>query len=513
MNRLKLNKSKVRELIRKFISFLVHIVKFLWAEGKKQYLKILDKLRLSLAFRITLIHVQKIIGSLLFVEFIVHLGFIVYLGLNIQSYLDRDFKIAKEYLSIEKEIPKDRLKLLAELDSLTITVFDKDKKLLFSTKEEGIGFFDKTSDRYSTTINKRFLILENIEPRNYNWKLDTNNQNYSFSYIMSLNENINWNGREIYLQLHTKMTKEISSVFILFWGLLGINLLVLIGAIISGSKSSRKILKPIHNMNGVVENITINKLATRLDVSGIQDELKDLARTFNTTMDRIQLAYEQQNQFVSDASHELRTPIAVIQGYANMLDRWGKDDEAVLLESIGAIKTEAENMKELVEKLLFLARGDKNTQRVELESINLRELIDKVIKETVLIDNIHDISCEQNEDITITGDINLLKEAIRIFVDNSIKYTPEGGTIRINSIRAKGNALITVEDTGIGISKEDLPHIFDRFYRADKSRTKNTGGTGLGLAIAKWIVDKHKGKINVESEINKGTKISITIPY
>ncbi len=117
-----------------------------------------------------------------------------------------------------------------------------------------------------------------------------------------------------------------------------------------------------------------------------------------------------------------------------------------------------------------------------------------------------------NEIIILQGDKGLIKQALRIFIDNSIKYTPAGGKIRINSCHAGNRAILTVEDSGIGISKEDIPHIFDRFYKCDKSRTRESSSTGLGLSIAKWIVEKHEGSIKAESEINKGTKITISLP-
>jgi len=290
-----------------------------------------------------------------------------------------------------------------------------------------------------------------------------------------------------------------------------ISILALINTVITGWKAGKRVLRPVANMSKTVKNITVNALDTRINVSGSQDELKDLANTFNSMLDRIQQSYDQQNQFVSDASHELRTPIAVIQGYANLLDRWGKNDKEVLEESITAIKSEAENMKGLIEQLLFLARGDKNTQKVEKTDFYIDELIDEIVRETKLIDETHEILNEINEKVKVNADRSLLKEALRIFVDNSIKYTAHGGYVKINSYEEGGSIVISIEDDGAGISKEDLPHIFDRFYRADKSRTKESGGTGLGLAIAKWIIMKHRGAIEVESKIGEGTKIIIKL--
>lgn len=316
----------------------------------------------------------------------------------------------------------------------------------------------------------------------------------------------------LYIQF-VKNTVEVHNyigamIFILFLSDI-VFILIMLSA---GSKMSKKMLLPVKKMTEAVKEISIQDLNKRLDVRGSKDELKDLAKTFNDMLDRLQKSYENQNQFVSDASHELRTPIAVIQGYANMLDRWGKEDKVVLEEAIAAIKSESENMKDLVEKLLFLARSDKNTQKVEMSNFHINELINEVLRETKLIDSKHEISNHYNDSALITGDRKLLKEALRIFVDNSIKYTPDNGLIGINSYTNNKNVIMEIEDSGIGISKEDLPHIFDRFYRADKSRTKETGGTGLGLSIAKWIILKHKGTIEVQSKLNSGTKIKILLP-
>ena len=296
-------------------------------------------------------------------------------------------------------------------------------------------------------------------------------------------------------------------IILLISNVLGLSLIVFIG-----SKTSKKLLSPIDTMTKMVKEISINALDKRLDVRGSKDELKDLAITFNETLNRLQESVEKQNQFVSDASHELRTPISVIQGYANLLDRWGKEDKEILEESLEAIKSESENMKNLVENLLFLARGDKHTQKINKEDFPLDKLIEEILTETKLIDDSHIIRNEQNENIIVNADKNLIKEALRIFLDNSIKYTPSGGTIRLSSYTKNNKAIITIEDTGMGISQEHLPHIFDRFYRTDKSRTRESGGTGLGLSIAKWIIDNHMGTIIVNSKVNIGTKITIELP-
>jgi two-component system sensor histidine kinase ArlS len=294
--------------------------------------------------------------------------------------------------------------------------------------------------------------------------------------------------------------------------LAALNLAGVIVIILVGSKASRNILAPIKAMTDAVREISFNQLDRRLEVSGPKNELKDLAQTFNEMLDRIQESVEQQNRFVSDASHELRTPISVIQGYTNLLARWGKDDPKVLNESISALQSEAESMNHLIEELLFLAREDTGRLKINKEKFNLRDVIDEVLYETTMIDKDHLINSEKKEEFFINADRKLIKEAIRIFMDNSIKYTPQGGKITLNCYMKGTKGVISIEDTGLGISKADLPHIFTRFYRADRSRTKETGGTGLGLTIAKLIIDNHNGKINVWSEVNEGTIFRIELP-
>jgi len=336
---------------------------------------------------------------------------------------------------------------------------------------------------------------------------------FIFSIILFLFTNgILFGFRHFLISQAVSDVKMITYLRTLFIILIIADLISLLTLIILSSKTSKKMLAPVEEMTRTVKKISVDAFDTRLNVSGSKDELKDLAETFNDMIDRIQKSYELQNQFVSDASHELRTPIAVIQGYANLLDRWGKDDKSVLEESITAIKSESENMKNLVENLLFLARGDKNTQKVEFQEFLLNELINEIIKETRLIDDKHTIICRDNFEIKINADRKLLKEALRIFIHNSVKFTPPSGTIELRTELKKRNINIVVEDTGVGISKEDLPYIFNRFYAADKSRTKNAGGNGLGLSIAKWIIEKHNGKIDVESILGKGTKITVCLP-
>ena len=223
-------------------------------------------------------------------------------------------------------------------------------------------------------------------------------------------------------------------------------------------------------------------------------------------------SYAQQTRFVSDASHELRTPIAVIKGYADMLDRWGKSDEKVLDESVAAIRAESANMTRLIEQLLFLARGDSGRTKLNITDCDISDILREVYDESRMIDSAHTYAFESPAPVPLKGDAALLKQTVRILVDNAAKYTPAGGSITIRATDAEKEAVFTVQDTGVGIKQEALPYIFDRFYRADDSRTRENGGTGLGLAIAKWIVDRHDGYFEVVSMEGLGTRMNVHIP-
>lgn len=239
-------------------------------------------------------------------------------------------------------------------------------------------------------------------------------------------------------------------------------------------------------------------------------ELQGIENAMNSLIHRMKENYQQQARFVNDASHELRTPIAVIEGYANMLERWGREDEKVLDESITAISNEAANMKHLVEQLLFLARGDSGKTTLNLAEVNLNELMQEIYEESLMIDESHPYRFKNSEEtIIVRADAGLIKQAVRILVDNAAKYTNRGDEISLGVGREDGRAYLLVQDSGIGLSQHDVEHMFERFYRADEARTKE--GTGLGLSIAKWIVDKHGGSFSVLSRTDLGTRIKILL--
>ena len=241
-------------------------------------------------------------------------------------------------------------------------------------------------------------------------------------------------------------------------------------------------------------------------------ELTGIEHALNDLIDRMRDAARQQTRFVSDASHELRTPIAVIKGYADMLDRWGKEDKSILEEAITAIRSESDHMNTLVEQLLFLARGDAGRQQLTLQQMSLSSIMREVYDESVMIDKNHkyEFVLDGGREVTCYGDAAMLKQSIRILVDNAAKYTTVGDTITLRvGLNPEGRPFYSVQDNGVGMSSHDVEHIFERFYRSDTARNSKTGGTGLGLAIAKWIINRHHGTIMVQSRPEIGTRFTI----
>lgn len=285
-------------------------------------------------------------------------------------------------------------------------------------------------------------------------------------------------------------------------------------ALIAGHFISRRILTPIRAITRTAGSIEVERLGQRLTIPRARDELSELARTFNRMLERLQEGFVQQQRFVSDASHELRTPLTVILGYSDMLSRWGREDKDILEEGITAIRSEAENMQQLIEKLLFLARADQKRQVVRKEAVLLTEILADTMEKMQMVTSSHEVTLDRNDEAVVSADPVLLRQLFRVFLENSRKYTPAGGHIRASSIMAEDGKSVTVtlSDDGIGIAPEHQAHIFERFYRVDSSRTKETGGSGLGLSIARWIAEQHGIRIAVKSAEGEGTTITLTIP-
>ena len=298
------------------------------------------------------------------------------------------------------------------------------------------------------------------------------------------------------------------------WGMafVIISTMGILGAASAGRYISRKMLKPILDITETAASIGVEDLNRRIEYQGPDDEVKVLADTFNDMIGRLQDAFDKQTRFISDASHELRTPISVIQGYAKLINRWGKEDPAVLQESIDSIVDETDNMTMLIKNMLTLAKYQQN-QNVSLAPFSLNEPTLEVIKEYEIMETNKKITLTSKGELYIEGDFNLIKQMLRALVDNSIKYSHENDSpIEIDIFSDDNMNCISVSDKGTGIEEKDIPHIFERFYRADESRNKEIPGNGIGLSVADTIIKKHGGKVCVESTVGLGTAITVKFP-
>jgi len=272
------------------------------------------------------------------------------------------------------------------------------------------------------------------------------------------------------------------------------------------------VLKLVDDLRKAADSIDAGRLDVRLPVEG-EHEIGELARSINDLIDRLRRRADAQTRFVADASHELATPVAGIRGYTNILRAWGGDDPEVREEAISAIDRESRRMARLCSDLLALVRNERG-----IEFKNIRFDINARCREVLAAAATRYISKgltftgPEEGQIVMMGDPDRVEDAISILVDNAAKYTPDGGRVALRTRRRRDAIVIEVEDTGVGIPVEDLESIFDRFYRSDASRSKETGGFGLGLPIAKTIIDGAGGTIEVESEPGAGTRFTLRLP-
>ncbi|WP_099221007.1 HAMP domain-containing sensor histidine kinase [Listeria costaricensis] len=250
-------------------------------------------------------------------------------------------------------------------------------------------------------------------------------------------------------------------------------------------------------------------------ITQTKDEIGELTMVFNDMMTRIENSFEQQKQFVEDASHELRTPVQIMEGHLKLLDRWGKDDPEVLDESLKASLTELERMKKLVQEMLDLSRAEQVSQTKELQIVSVNDTVEQVRRNfEVMYEDFTFTLSEEAENLHAMIQHNHLEQLLIIIMDNAVKYSDGAKQVDMRLYRAADKIRVSIRDYGVGISKEEVEKVFNRFYRVDKARSREKGGNGLGLAIAKQLVEGYLGTIEAESDPEKepGTTITITLP-
>jgi heavy metal sensor kinase len=289
---------------------------------------------------------------------------------------------------------------------------------------------------------------------------------------------------------------------------------LLLCAAAGGYWISTRALAPVDQITQTARTISAQNLSSRLDVPQTRDELQRLSETLNGMLDRLEASFKKITQFTADASHELRTPVAVMRTRAELSLRKARTAEEYR-DVIAEVLTELEKTSGLIEQLMFLARADSGSETVRFTPTNVAEVLREACHQGSALAEAKQIAFQEeipNGSIWVQGDATSLRRLFLILIDNAVKYTPANGQVEVSLRQNNGYAVTQVSDTGIGIAEADLANVFERFYRADKARTRESGGVGLGLSIGRWITEVHAGTIEVRSSPGRGSIFQIRFP-
>jgi len=327
-------------------------------------------------------------------------------------------------------------------------------------------------------------------------------------------QNLDINGHAYTVEMGIPADDAVETLHLFRFYLLMLAPVLLLAAAGGGYWLSRRALSPVDALVRTAREVSGTNLTSRLQKLETGDELQRLSDTLNEMLDRIESAFLRITQFTADASHELRTPVSLIRTEAELALRRSRE-EAEYKESLRHILLEAERTTALIEQLLSMARADSGRETLRLQPVELRETLRSIVdgwQQVATIRNLRFSATLDAPDISVMGDETLLRRLVDILLDNAFKYTPSPGSVHL-SLESKGeSAVITVQDSGIGIAEEERAKIFERFYRVDKARSRAQGGAGLGLAIARWIVTQHRGSIGIESSTAPGATFRVELP-
>ena len=325
---------------------------------------------------------------------------------------------------------------------------------------------------------------------------------------------INAGGDRYRIQVAAPMDDFYDAIDRFKWVVLLLSPLVLILASGGGYWLSRRALAPVDRIIQAAQDVNSHNLAKRLDVPQSGDELQRLSQTLNNMLERLEVSFNRITQFTADASHELRTPLALMRTTTEVSLRTSQTI-ADYREAQQEVLAELERTSSLVEKLMLLARADAGVEALQHAPVNLAECLRDACKDGKVLAAAKQLTFAEDIEssaLIVEGDLHALHRLFLILIDNAVKYTPSGGSITVGLKHSDDSAVAEFRDTGIGISADDLPNIFGRFYRADKARSREFGGVGLGLSIARWVAGAHRGSIEVQSAPGSGSVFRIRLP-
>jgi len=319
------------------------------------------------------------------------------------------------------------------------------------------------------------------------------------------------NGYSIYLGY------EISIIYLLKRRILNIFLMIFpVGIVLSigcGYLATRSSLKIIKTITKTANRISSKNLSERIIVPSEKDEISELVVTLNSMIDRLEKSFTMVQQFSQDAAHEIRTPLTIVRGEIEELLKDERCPEYIS-NILDNVLEEIQYLTSTSNKLLLIHGFDTDKIKYHFTSVNLNKILEEIFQDAEVLSTEKklNIKLDIKDLIQVQGNEELLVRLFWNIIDNAIKYNKKNGSVVITLERKENNAVVCIRDTGIGIPEEEIPRIFDRFYRVDKSRSRELGGSGLGLSICKWIVELHKGEIKVESQLSIGSKFTVFLP-
>jgi len=436
--------------------------------------------------------------------FVVALGVIVYavLAFNLTAGLDRTLQGTANQV-----VSSARVRSFRDIQVITLPeldVFGSNVYIQVVDQDGQIARMSANLQRFTRSLDESGLSWVETNHRPV-----TRNVRTGGAHLRVLTVPLTFSDQPVgYLQVGTVREQVDNALSLLLIVLVVSGLGAIAAAAIVGRLLAGRALRPIDTITQTALAISrADDLGKRISQVGPQDEVGRLAKTFNIMLDRLEGLFRAQQRFIADFSHELRTPLTTIRGNMDLMRRMKSIDE----ESLNAMQAESDRMTRMVGDLLLLAQADAG-QTIRREKVELDTLLLEVYRQMRPIAEGIELGIGEEDQVIVMGDADRLKQLLLNLVDNACKYTPKGGKVTLGLSCAEGWARLSVADTGIGIPAQDLPHIFERFYRVDKARSRTAGGAGLGLSIVQWIVQAHGGKIGVQSEPGQGTTFTVRLP-
>ena len=434
---------------------------------------------------------------LIFLFLLSYLGIVIFFAYYINKVTYEDLKTTDGFMNYELGEFDHKLKLGKSVEELFQGALDECPKI------EGLSaLFIYNNKIYGEEYPKD--AIEKIEKGFKSQEVQKLGfYRYQFIYReVKVNNNIKF---DLILVKNMQEDREILQ------GIIKIILFLAISTILIGTYISKnfyhKFMKPLNNLQDITNKLNLNTLDNKFNTSSQFIEFSNIITAYENMLKRLKTQTDSQIEFVNNASHELKTPIFIINGYINLIKRWGHENQEITQEAIDSIEEETKNMSTLVSKLLFLAKD--NISDIEHRKFDLKALIANIISDLKIVYPSEKISLF-GERISIISDYNLIKQLLVNLIENSIKYGRRND-IDIKIIKGQ-NIMIEIKDRGEGISKENLEHIYDKFFRVDKARSREINSHGLGLSIVRKITDALNIDINIESELNVGTIVTLTLP-